>query len=158
MSPFRVAPSPRLHRRIEKVDKTGPSDITYDSYFTTNWQVLEVREDDDADPLKQFVWGLRYVDDLVVRYWDENTDGAGIVAHYALTVKDVERMSKNMRGFEVNCETIADIYNDTEYAKEHDVRFVCYKGWDRSDEAIEIDSNGKCVMSLSKRELPSVFK
>jgi YD repeat-containing protein len=30
----------RLHRRIQKTDKTGESDVTYDYYYNTAWQVL----------------------------------------------------------------------------------------------------------------------
>ena len=64
-----------LHRRIQKTDKTGESDVTYDYYYNTAWQVLEVRIDSDTDPYKQYLWDVRYIDAPVVRWRDGNTDG-----------------------------------------------------------------------------------
>ncbi|MCD6304199.1 MAG: RHS repeat-associated core domain-containing protein, partial [Planctomycetes bacterium] len=46
-----------------------------DSYYSDAWQVVEVRKDGDADPLKQFIWDQRYVDSPVVRFHDGDTDG-----------------------------------------------------------------------------------
>ncbi len=37
-----------------------------------------------ADPWKQYVYHPHYVDSIAVRYYDENTDGAGIEKHYYL--------------------------------------------------------------------------
>ncbi|NBB86882.1 MAG: hypothetical protein GVY12_11785, partial [Bacteroidetes bacterium] len=46
-------------------------------YYTTNWQVIEERVKDgvDLDPNVQYVWGGRYVDDLVMRLRDTDADG-----------------------------------------------------------------------------------
>jgi len=63
-----------LHRRIRKVVEGDP-DVTYDYYYNESWQVVEVRQDSDADPLEQYVWDVRYIDAPVVRFLDGNTDG-----------------------------------------------------------------------------------
>ncbi|MDZ4818681.1 MAG: RHS repeat-associated core domain-containing protein, partial [Planctomycetota bacterium] len=70
-----------LNRRIAKVDKTGMGDVTYDYYYDGH-QIIETRKDADTDPLEQFVWHTYYIDALAVRYYDSDTDGSGIVAHY----------------------------------------------------------------------------
>src|SRR5690606_13008411 len=43
---------------------------------------LEVRKDGDADPLKQYVWHAYYVDAPAIRYYDADTDGAGVETQY----------------------------------------------------------------------------
>jgi len=80
-----------LHRRIRKV-VAGDPDVTYDYYYNTSlgrhslgvggWQVLEVRKDSNADPLKQYVWDLRYIDAPVLRWRDADTDGSAIEKRY----------------------------------------------------------------------------
>lgn len=50
-----------LGRRIEK---TVGSD-TYDSYHNSSWQVVEVRKNGDANPLKQFLYDTTCVDTLL---------------------------------------------------------------------------------------------
>jgi len=72
-------------RRIVKTDKTGSPDVTWDAYFTNDWQKIERRKDSDADPYQQFVWGETYIDDLVVTFRDADTDGAVDDTTYALT-------------------------------------------------------------------------
>jgi RHS repeat-associated protein len=71
-----------LGRRIAKTDKTGESDVTYDYYYNTSWQVLEVRKGGDTDPLDQYVWDIRYIDAPVLRWYDENTDGQDVQTLY----------------------------------------------------------------------------
>ncbi|OQB80125.1 MAG: tRNA nuclease WapA precursor [Planctomycetes bacterium ADurb.Bin126] len=60
-----------LNRRIEE---TAGLD-TQDFFFNEQWQVLEVRLNGDADPLEQCLWDIRYIDAMVVRWFDGNTDG-----------------------------------------------------------------------------------
>jgi len=62
------------HFRIRKVAEGSPN-VTFDYYYNEGWQLLEVRKDGDADPLKQFVWDLRYIDALVCRFRDHDTNG-----------------------------------------------------------------------------------
>jgi len=62
-----------LNRRTVKKSYTsaGTLDKTHHYYYSDLWQVLEERVDSSSTADKQFVWGLRYVDDLVLR--DENS-------------------------------------------------------------------------------------
>ena len=57
-------------------------DATYDFYYNNDWQLLEVRKDSDTDPLKQYVWGQRYIDAPVCRFRDDDTDGNDIETVY----------------------------------------------------------------------------
>ena len=58
-----------MHRRIKKTDKTAESDVAYDYYYNTAWQVLEKRYDAfgsasaaATDVRTQYVWDIRYID------------------------------------------------------------------------------------------------
>jgi len=63
----------------------GSSD-TYDYYYNQQWQVLEVRKDDDVDPEKQYVYHPHYVDAITLRYWDKDgsTNNGMEEEHYYL--------------------------------------------------------------------------
>jgi hypothetical protein len=54
---------------------SGTLDKTIHHYFTDAWQCVEQRVDSSSDPERQHVWGLRYIDDLVLR--DRDTTGNG---------------------------------------------------------------------------------
>ena len=45
----------------------GELDETRHFYYSDQWQVIEERVDSSTDPERQFAWGIRYVDDLVLR-------------------------------------------------------------------------------------------
>jgi RHS repeat-associated protein len=65
-------------RIVQKSYSGGVLDETRHLYYTqpASWQVLEERvgaSPDSADAERQFIWGLRYIDDLVLR--DRDTDG-----------------------------------------------------------------------------------
>ncbi len=62
-------------RIIKKVYKSGSLTETRHFYYSTSSQVLEERVDSDTDPAQQFLWGIRFVDDLVLR--DKDTMGNG---------------------------------------------------------------------------------
>ena len=65
-----------LGRRIIKKDyDAGTLSETRHFYFSTSSQVLEERVDSETDPAQQFLWGIRFVDDLVLR--DKDTTGNG---------------------------------------------------------------------------------
>jgi RHS repeat-associated protein len=63
-----------LGRRITK-DKAGGSTDDEDYYYNENYQLLEVRKNNDVDPLEQYVWDIRYIDAPILRYRDAATDG-----------------------------------------------------------------------------------
>ncbi|WP_233216293.1 hypothetical protein [Blastopirellula marina] len=62
-------------RVISKAYVSGSLDETRHAYFTepSKWQVIEERVDSSTDAERQNAWGLRYIDDLVLR--DRDTTG-----------------------------------------------------------------------------------
>src|SRR5690606_9078522 len=54
-------------RTIKKNYTSGVLDETRHAYFSDQWQVLEERVDSSTTADKQYVWGQRYIDDLVLR-------------------------------------------------------------------------------------------
>jgi len=48
-------------------DETETLLETRHAYFTDGWQAVEERLDQSTTPDRQFVWGVRYIDDLVLR-------------------------------------------------------------------------------------------
>jgi RHS repeat-associated protein len=73
-----------LNRRIVKeVYSGGQLDRTFDYYFNAAWQILEVRLDGDADPLKQYIWHGYYIDGQALMYHDPDVSGTGVFTHYA---------------------------------------------------------------------------
>ena len=58
--------------RTQKVLAGGD---TFDYYYNEQHQVLEVRKNGSANAYEQYVYGQRYVDELVMVYRDTNTDG-----------------------------------------------------------------------------------
>lgn len=74
----------RRFRVVRKDYAGGSLDVTRHFFFTQEWQVSEERVDTSTDAERQFVWGQRYVDDLVLRDRDTNSDGALDERLYAL--------------------------------------------------------------------------
>ncbi len=80
-----------LNRRIvtttnANVDET--IDETRHYYFSNRWQVLEERVDTSTDPDRQFVWGARYVDDLVLRDRDTSDPKNGTLDERLYALND----------------------------------------------------------------------
>jgi RHS repeat-associated protein len=78
-------------RIVQKSYSGGSLDETRHLYYTepASWQVLEERigtSPDSAAAERQFVWGLRYVDDLVLR--DRDTDGNGTLDEQLYACQD----------------------------------------------------------------------
>ena len=71
-------------RVIHKVYASGVLNHTKHLYYNNNWQLLEERRDTNTTPTKQFIWGNRYIDDLVLRDHDTNNDGTLNERLYAL--------------------------------------------------------------------------
>ncbi|MBC8874772.1 MAG: RHS repeat-associated core domain-containing protein [Planctomycetes bacterium] len=65
-------------RSVKKTYISGSLDETRHFYYTqpAKWQVVEERVGSATDAERQFVWGLRYVDDIVQRDRDTNGDGS----------------------------------------------------------------------------------
>ncbi|MBL8812383.1 MAG: glycosyltransferase, partial [Planctomycetaceae bacterium] len=64
-------------RIIQKSYTSGTLSETRHLYYTqpNQWQVIEERLGTSTDAERQFVWGLRYIDDCVLRDRDTNADG-----------------------------------------------------------------------------------
>ena len=60
--------------RGNRIEKTVGSD-TYDYFHNEASQVVEVRLNDDTDPLERFVWDIGFVDTLVTAIRDTDTNG-----------------------------------------------------------------------------------
>ncbi len=68
-----------LGRRIETIDVANS--VTKHCYYgqtpsgRLNWQLLETYKNSDSDVYEQFVWGGQYIDEIIRRQRDANTDG-----------------------------------------------------------------------------------
>jgi len=57
------------------VAETNGDDIVYHEYYTANWERIEVRPDDLTTGASVFLYGLRNMDDIVLRLRDANQNG-----------------------------------------------------------------------------------
>ena len=74
-----------LNRRIvKKIYDSGTLDETRHCYYSDRAQCLEERIDSSTDAAVQYLWGIRFVDDLVLRDRDTNGDGTLDERLYAL--------------------------------------------------------------------------
>ena len=71
-------------RVLHKVYNTGVLNHTKHLYYNNNWQLLEERRDSNTTAKKQYTWGNRYIDDLVLRDHDTNNNGTFNERLYAL--------------------------------------------------------------------------
>ncbi|WP_153559327.1 RHS repeat-associated core domain-containing protein [Roseimaritima sediminicola] len=65
----------RNFRVVAKQYSGGTLSDTRHFYFTDDWQCVEERLGSTTTPERQHVWGLRYIDDLIVRDRDTSADG-----------------------------------------------------------------------------------
>ncbi|MCA9211831.1 MAG: RHS repeat-associated core domain-containing protein, partial [Planctomycetales bacterium] len=54
----------------------------YDYYFNNDWQILEVRKNNDVDPIVEFAWHPHYPDALAVRFYDADVNGSQVEDYY----------------------------------------------------------------------------
>ena len=69
----------RTFRTVRKDYTGGTLSEERHCYYTPGWRCLEERlgsSPDSTDPDRQFVWGNRYIDDLVLRDRDSDTNGS----------------------------------------------------------------------------------
>jgi YD repeat-containing protein len=64
-------------RTVKKTYVSGQLDETRHFFYTepVRWQVIEERVGTSSNRDRHFVWGLRYIDDLILRDRDTNDDG-----------------------------------------------------------------------------------
>lgn len=68
-----------LRRRVTTLSYTsGTPNETRHTYFTSAWQAIEERVDAETDAERQNVWGMRYIDDQILR--DQYIDVGGVTA------------------------------------------------------------------------------
>jgi hypothetical protein len=66
----------RNFRTVIKSYTSGTLSETRHSYFTDDWRCVEERVGTAATAERQFVWGERYVDELILRDRDTDTNGS----------------------------------------------------------------------------------
>ena len=74
----------RNFRTLKKVYAGGQLSETRHFYYNDAWQCLEERVDASTTAACQYVWGNRYVDDLVLRDRDTDANGTLDERYYAL--------------------------------------------------------------------------
>ena len=96
-------------RTIQKSYSAGVLDETRHLYYTepSRWQVIEERIDASTNPDRQFVWGLRYVDDLVER--DRDTTGNGTLDERLYAMQDANW------NVDAVCDTTATVHERYSY-------------------------------------------
>lgn len=65
----------RNFRVVNKEYASGTLSATRHLYYTDSWQAIGERVNTSTTPDRQHVWGIRYIDDLVLRDRDTNADG-----------------------------------------------------------------------------------
>lgn len=65
----------RTFRTVRKDYEEGDLSETRHFFYTPDWRCIEERVGSSIDAERQFVWGLRYIDDLVLRDRDTDTNG-----------------------------------------------------------------------------------
>jgi RHS repeat-associated protein len=76
-----------LKRRTEKnLYSGGVLSSTRHYFYSSAWQVIEERLGTTTTPDRQFVWGLRYIDDIVLR--DRDPNGIGILTERLFVLQD----------------------------------------------------------------------
>jgi RHS repeat-associated protein len=73
---------------VQKSYVSGTLNETRHLYYTepSKWQVVEERVGTSTSANRQFVWGLRYIDDLILR--DRDTDGNGTLDERLYSLQD----------------------------------------------------------------------
>ena len=101
-------------RTIQKSYTGGTLDETRHLYYTepSRWQVIEERVDTDTDPNRQFIWGRRYIDDLVLR--DRDTTGNGTLDERLYALQDA---NWNVTALSNTTGTIQERYAYTAYGQ-----------------------------------------
>jgi RHS repeat-associated protein len=77
-------------RTVKKTYTGGQLQETRHFYYTepSRWQVLEERLDSSSNPDRQFLWGLRYIDDLLLRDRDTSTPKNGTLNERLYALQD----------------------------------------------------------------------
>ena len=85
---------------------------TRHSYFTTNWRCIEERVGSATTAERHFVWGARYIDDLVER--DRDTTGGGTLNQRLYALQDA---NWNMSALTSTAGVVAERYAYSPYGR-----------------------------------------
>jgi len=76
----------RRFRIVVRNYTAGSLDQTLHHFYTDSWQLIEERVNSSTDPSRQYIWGLRYIDDLLLR--DRDTTGSGTLDERLYALQD----------------------------------------------------------------------
>ena len=101
-------------RSVKKTYAAGSLDETRHFYYTEpdKWQVVEERVNGGSTPQCQFVWGVRYVDDIVER--DRDTDGDETLDERIYGMQDA---NYNVTGFVDTAGSVKERYEYLPYGR-----------------------------------------
>ena len=91
---------------------SGVLSETRNSYFTRNWRCIEQRTGTSTSAERQFVWGARYIDDLILR--DRDTTGGGTLNDRKYALQDA---NWNMSALTVSNGLVGERYAYSPYGK-----------------------------------------
>jgi RHS repeat-associated protein len=141
-----------LHRRVSRtMYVSGTPSFTRRMYYSDQWQVLEERQFEDPDWLlhKQYVWGIRYIDELVLRDQDTSNPPNGTLnqRHYALqdanfnVVAIVNNIGDVSRRFDYDAyghsTTLEADYSPGAYEYDFEYRYAGYR-WDYETQLLQV--------------------
>ncbi|QDU44544.1 tRNA3(Ser)-specific nuclease WapA precursor [Symmachiella dynata] len=102
-------------RILKHVYSGGALDYTLHYYYDEFWRVLEVRKEtsgtEDEDPLETYVWHPYYIDSLLLRDYDSNTDGTSERHYY------MQDANANVTAITDNAGTVLERYHYTPYGE-----------------------------------------
>ena len=78
----------RGFRTVRKMYSAGTLTETRHFYYDSDWRCLEERLNSATTADRQYVWGLRYIDDLVLRDRDTDGDGDGTLDERLYALQD----------------------------------------------------------------------
>src|SRR5690606_24276787 len=78
----------RTFRTLAKEYDAGSLDHVRHFYYSDAWQILEERLDSSTDADRQYVWGIRYIDDLILRDRDTSDPPNGALNERLYSLQD----------------------------------------------------------------------
>ena len=117
-------------------------------FYSNSWQVLEERLSSSTNAERQFIWGLRYIDDILLR--DRDTDGSGTLNERLFGLQDsnwnltafADVTGAVQERYSYDAYGMADVLSPGFLARtatlyDWDVRFAGYR-WDQASELYQV--------------------
>ncbi len=95
---------------LKKVYASGVLDYTRHYLYSDSWQIMEERKDSATRADRQFVWGRRYIDDLVLR--DRDADAAAATGALGVAGSGLEERLYCLHDANWNVTALADANGD----------------------------------------------